>query len=565
MTVVTGNSTLHSAPGRDEELTVIEAMERNGDSGTLIYLDDAMRPTRLPYRELLDRAERIAASLAGTYGVSPGARVCLLGKTSPDLIAALLGIWRAGAVVTVVPVPRRAAPETVVTEIASRVAAAQAHLVLADTAISAIAAGQVPAKVVSFGDLTAQPGARPPAPPGPADLALLQFTSGSTSVPRAVAVRHGQLLANAYALYRGAEVMPGETFVTWLPMYHDMGIITLTGAIGYGLDTCVLATETFAARPSSWLEAISAYRGTMTAAPNFAYGLAARYLSISKSRFDLSALRCAINGAEPIDPVVLERFVAVAGEHGLSLTAPCPAYGLAEATLVVTQSPADQTYQTVTVDRDALERGIAAVPEPGQPGRTLVACGTPIPGTRVIVTDDDGAPQPDGRVGSIRVQGPGVVPCYWTPDGTPHPTALRDRDGRLVTGDLGFLHDGQLFICGRQKDMIIIGGRNLYPEDFEFAAERVPGVRLGNVMAFSLPDTERMVVVAEAAVRDDASPALAQEVRDCLTETLSYSPHEVVLVRPGTLPKTTSGKRQRQACRALYRQGSLAVRAVAPA
>jgi fatty-acyl-CoA synthase len=563
MTIVTGHSAIQAAPHSRGELTVIDAMERNRDSGTLIYLDEAMRPTRLSYRELLERAERIAASLAGTHGVAPGARVCLLGKTTPDLIAALLGIWRAGAVVTVIPIPRRAAAEVVISEIASRVTAARAHLVLADTTAASIAADRVPAKVVPFEDLTAAPDARPPVPPGPADLALLQFTSGTTAVPRAVAVRHGQLLANASALYRGAGVAPGETFVTWLPMYHDMGIITLTGAIGYGLDTCVMATETFAARPGAWLEAISTYRGAITAAPNFAYGLAARYLSISKARFDLSTLRCAINGAEPIDPAVLDRFVAVAGQHGFSAAAPCPAYGLAEATLVVTQSPVSQAYQTVTVDRGALESGIATAVGPGQPGRALVSCGTPIPGTVVSITDDDGVSLAEGHVGSIRVQGPGVMPGYWTPDGSPHPTALRDRDGRLVTGDIGFLRDGQLFICGRQKDMIIVGGRNLYPEDFEFAAERVPGVRLGNVMAFSLPDTERMVVVAEAAVRDDAGASLAQQVRDRLTETLSYSPHEVVLVRPGTLPKTTSGKRQRQACRALYRQGALAVRAVA--
>ena len=544
--------------------TVIEQMERHRDDRTLVFLDEASRPIRLPYRELLERAEQVAASLAGSHGVTPGARVCLLGKTSPELIAALLGVWRAGAVVTVVPIPRRGAKDALVTDIASRVTAAGADIVLTDQATSAATAGQLQAKVLSFGDLAVRPGARPPAPPGPAGLALLQFTSGTTAVPRAVAVRHGQLLGNASALYRGFGIAPGETFVTWLPMYHDMGIITLAGAFGYGLNTCVLATETFAARPASWLEAISRYRGVVTAAPNFAYGLAARYLSISKASFDLSALRCGINGAEPIDPVVLERFVAAAGQHGLSPAAPCPAYGLAEATLVVTQTPAGEPYRTVTVDRDALERGEATVVEPGQPGRTLVACGIPIPGTAVTITGDDGIALADGKVGSIRVLGPGVVPGYWTPDGTPHQTQLRDRDGRLVTGDLGFFHDGQLFVCGRQKDMIIAGGRNLYPEDFEFAAERVPGVRLGNVMAFSLPDTERMVVVAEAAVREDAAGALAHQVREVLTQTLAYSPHEVVLVRPGTLPKTTSGKRQRHACRARYQRGELAVRAVAP-
>jgi fatty-acyl-CoA synthase len=545
-------------------MTIIERMELHGSNRTLVFLDEALRPTRFTYRELLGRAERIAASLAGTYGVTPGTRVCLLGKTSPELIAALLGIWRAGAIVTVIPVPRRGTPDTMVTDIATRVAAAQARVVLADSANAAIAARRVRAKVVSFDDLTIGPGGQPPAPPGPADLALLQFTSGTTAVPRAVAVSHGQLLANASSLYRGFGIAPGETLVTWLPMYHDMGIITLSGAFGYGLNTCVLATETFASRPACWLEAISSYRGTVTAAPNFAYGLAARYLSISKNRFDLSTLRCAINGAEPIDPAVLERFLDAAGGHGLSRTTPCPAYGLAEATLVVTQSRVDETYRTVTVDRDALERGVVTVVEPGQPGRTLVACGAPIPGTQVTITDDDGTPLPSGRAGSIRILGPGVVPGYWTPDGAPHPTPLRDRSGWLVTGDLGFVHDGQLYICGRQKDMIIVGGRNLYPEDFEFATERVPGVRLGNVMAFSLPDTERMIVVAEATVRDDAAQALARQVREALTETLSYTPHEVVLVKPGTLPKTTSGKRQRRKCRTLYLESSLTVRAVAP-
>jgi fatty-acyl-CoA synthase len=546
-------------------VTVIERMADYGENQTLTFLDEALRPTRFTYRELLERAERIAASLAGTYGVAPGARVCLLGKTSPELIAALLGIWRAGAIVTVIPVPRRGSPDTVVTDIATRVTAAQAEVVLADVANAAIAAGRVAAEVVSFDDLIPEPGARPPAPPGPADVALLQFTSGTTAVPRAVAVRHGQLLANASSLYRGFGIAPGETFVTWLPMYHDMGIITLTGAIGYGLDTCVLATETFAARPAAWLEAISSYRGTVTAAPNFAYGLAARYLSISKNRFDLSTLRCAINGAEPIDPTVLERFLAAAGEHGLSPTVPCPAYGLAEATLCVTQTPVDEAFRTITVDRDALEQGVVSVSGPGQPGRTLVACGAPVPGTQVIITDDDGVPLETSRVGSIRVIGPGVVPGYWTADGAPHPTPLLDDEGRLVTGDLGFIHDGQLYVCGRQKDMIIVGGRNLYPEDFEFAAERVPGVRLGNVMAFSLPDTERMVVTAEATVRDGDAQALAHQVRESLTETLSYTPHEVVLVKPGTLPKTTSGKRQRQRCRALYLESSLAVRATTAA
>jgi fatty-acyl-CoA synthase len=550
-------------PDLGQESTVIERMERYGDR-TLVFLDEALRPTRLTYRELLQRAERIAASLASAYGVVPGTRVCLLGGTSPDLIAALLGIWRAGAVATVIPHLRRGTPEIVVPDLAIRITAARADVMITDDADAAMTAGRVPAAVVSSRDIATKRGGQLPTPPGPGDVALLQFTSGTTAGSRAVEVRHGQLLANQSSMYRCLGNGPRETFVTWLPMYHDMGFIMLTGAIGYGLNTCVLATETFAARPAAWLEAISTYHGTVTAAPNFAYGLAARYLSISKTKFDLSTLRCAVNAAEPIDAVTLERFLVAAREHGLSPTAPCPAYGLAEATLWATQSPVNQTYHAVTVSRDALEHGMVTFVASGQPGRILIACGTPIPRTQVIITDDEGAPLRTDRVGSIRVAGPGVINGYSTPNDVPHPTPLLDSDGRLVTGDLGFIHDGELYVCGRQKDMIIVGGRNLYPEDFEFAAERVPGVRLGNVMAFSLPDTEHMVVVAEATVLDGAAWVLARRVRESLTETLSYAPHEVVLVKPGTLPKTSSGKRQRQRCRTLYLENSLAVRAVAP-
>lgn len=196
-------------------------------------------------------------------------------------------------------------------------------------------------------------------------------------------------------------------------------------------------------------------------------------------------------------------------------------------------------------------------------GRTFVDCGTPIPDTSITITDDDGTPLPDGGVGSIRIQGPCVVEQYWTPDGSPHPSELLDSHRRLITGDLGFTMDGRLYVCGRQKDMIIAGGRNLYPEDFEFTTERIRGVRLGNVMAFSLPDSENMVVVAETTLAEEAAGELARTVSDTLTAELSYTPHEVVLVAPGTLPKTTSGKRQRHLCRQQYRDDALVVRASA--
>ncbi|HEY0168774.1 MAG TPA: AMP-binding protein [Jatrophihabitans sp.] len=543
-------------------LSIVERLAAQPGDRPLVFLDDELRPTHSTLGELRERADTVAGALRRRFGIGPGTRVCLLGRTSPDTIATLFGIWRAGATVTVLPVSRRANPGDLEATLARRVSAAHASLVVTDLATAATL-GDLAVPVVDFQSLGHGSAGAPLAAPDPHDIALLQFTSGTTALPRAVAVTHAQLVTNSHSLFTSGELVPGDGFVTWLPLYHDMGMIMLTGAIVHGYTAYVMDTQTFGARPGAWLETISTYRAAATGAPNFAFGLAGYYLSLGRARYDLSSLRVAWNGAEPIDPMALDQFIATAAEHGLPATTMAPGYGLAEATLAVTVGLPHERYHTVTVDRLALEDGLAQHVEDGGPGRTFVDCGAPLADTSVSITDDDGNPLPDGQVGSVRVRGPGVVRQYWTPDGSPHPTEILDDQDRLITGDLGFCLDGRFFVCGRQKDMIIVAGRNLYPEDFEFTAERIPGVRLGNVMAFSLPDSEEMVVVAETNLRESGAQDLVRAVSDTLAAELSYTPHDVVLVAPGTLPKTSSGKKQRHLCREQYQDKALTVRASA--
>ncbi|MCV2458215.1 AMP-binding protein [Streptomyces sp. ICN988] len=541
--------------------SIIDRLATQPHDRPLIVLDDDMHPATMSLGELRARAETIAGALHHTYGVGPGHRVCVLGRTSLELIATLFGIWRAGAAVTVLPFPRGGDAAELQDLVQRRVTAAQGTVVVTDPqAVDAIkATNSVP--VTDFSSLALGTRGQPLPLPSADDTALLQFTSGTTAHPRAVAVTQGQIVANSHECFAAGGMRPGDVFVSWLPLFHDMGIIFLTGAITHGYTACTMATQTFSARPGSWLEAIGTYRAAATVAPNFAYGLANRYLTLRRGGYDLSSLRHAVNGAEPIDADALQRFTTTAAEYGMPPTAMAPSYGLAEATLAVTLGRHDETYRSVTVDRAALEDGEARPVAGTAPGRAFVDCGRPIHHTTLTITDDAGLPLADGRIGSIRVQGPGVVAQYWTADGSPHSTPLQDEAGRLVTGDLGFQLDGRLYVCGRQKDMIIVAGRNLYPEDFEFATEKINGIRLGNVMAFSLPSTESMIVVAETSLVGAPAAELARTVRETLSQELSYTPHDVVLVSPRSLPKTTSGKRQRGQCRNQYETNQLAVRA----
>lgn len=561
------SSTLPTPEGVFGVSTVAEALERASRTDRGITLvDRALEETRLSYADLAAGAARAAAAMRRA-GVEQSDRVCLLAPTSPELLITLFGAWRAGAVPIVLPLPRRITElDAYVEDVTTRVDVSGASLlVVADVfAEQGVSFDGVRATTARPAELMGGDPIREPVPSDGDALALLQFTSGTTARSRAVTLTHRHLLTNMAGAGALAEIDASrDVLVSWLPLFHDMGLIGLLfGSVAYAAPLVLEPTEEFLARPGSWIDAISRYGGTITASPNFGYGLAARDITTKRRRLDLSSLRIAANGAEPVDIDTCATFAQTAGAYGFAAEAMCPMYGLAEATLAVTLSRGDEPVAVEWVDREAFETRAEVVPAPEGDlmAKALVACGHPIPGTRIAIVDDDGRALPDGRVGEVVVQGPGVMAGYWQ---NPDATAEVIREGWLHTGDIGFLGRHGLVISGRKKDMIILGGRNLYPEDYEFWTERVPGVRRGNVIAFALHEAERMVVVAETTAQADGAGEIAREALRTLRRRLPRSPEEVVLVRAGTLPKTSSGKRQRGECRQQYVSGELVTLAVA--
>ncbi len=547
--------------------SVPEALRRAAPTEAgITIVDRRMSDRRLGYAELLDASQLVAGALH-TDGVDRGDRVCILGPTTAELVVALYGTWMAGAVPVVLSLPRRMSElPAFIEDVARRVEKTEASLL----AVSDLLLDQAPdldvrAQVVSL-EALASSGHAPadPADPAADDLAYLQFTSGTTARSRAVALTHGHLIANLHAAGELANVDAGvDVFVSWLPLFHDMGLIgMLLGSLVFGAELVLIPTEEFLGRPGVWADAISAYRGTLTASPNFGYGLAARDLAAKPRALDLSSWRLAANGAEPIDLETIQRFSEVARPYGFNANAMCPMFGLAEATLAVSLSRADEPVAIEWVDREALETAgrvhTVAAHAPGS--RSFVACGFPIPGHEIAIVDGDGNEAAPGVVGEICFRGPSIMSGYWRDQDATDEVL---RDGWLHTGDLGFWTEHGLVVCGRKKDMIILGGRNLYPEDYEFHAEQVPGVRKGNVIAFAIPERERMVVVCESTAGPDEANGVARTALETLRRALPRGPEEVVLVSPGTLPKTSSGKRQRGTCREQDSTGDLEAIAVA--
>ena len=532
---------------------ILEAVRSAAANAGITTMDEKMRPRRLDYRELAGFADQVASALSA-HGVSPGDRVCLLAPTSTDVLITLFGMWRLGAIPVVLPRPRRGTTEAFVEEIQRRTKAAEPALLVTTDEIAPLLAGRMRINVVSLSHLreyTAHGTSLPPMP-SPSSVGLLQFTSGTTATSRAVPVTQEQLIRNVAAAGERAGFSASDRFVSWLPLYHDMGIVSLAGMAAAGADIILMDTARFMEQPGCWMRTISDYRATMTAAPNFAYGLAAKVQSLRPASLDLSGLRVAINGAESIDPDALASAQDVLGAAGLRRTSICPMYGLAEATLAVSGGNCREEVRIIDASNAGPDRALGEA----RPQRRLVSCGPPIPGTEVQIRGRDGKPLPERGVGEISVRGPGVTPGYWTAGGRidPGDTVC---DGWLSTGDLGFIDNGELVICGRIKDMVIAGGRNLYPEDYEQVVERIPGVRSGNVVAFSVPDRERMVVVAEG--RSSDLDGLGRTIIDSLRSEVDHAPHAVVFIKPGTLPKTSSGKRQRQTARNLYLTNALDV------
>ena len=525
---------------------------------------------QVPWGEMLDEASAMAGRLQAR-GVGSGTKVGILGPTTRALVTAIEATWLAGATAVVLPLPMRlGSVEAFVDQTRTRIVGADITLLLVDRDLAPFVEARPgdPAQVL-LDELAAEsraggPGAWARPELDPAELAILQFTSGSTADPKGVMLPHRVVGANLDAMAAAAELEPAtDVLVSWLPLYHDMGLIGLLGsAMTRALDFVLASPQDFTASPARWMEWMSSFGGTVTAGPNFSYALAARALRrLPPAVLDLSRWRLGLNGAEPVDPASVEAFCAAGAPQGLDPRAVFCAFGMAEATLAVTFPRPLSGMAVDTVDRSLLEHEGIAVPVgptrpgPGVVGRRLARLGRPVPGIEIrIVEPVSGATLGERRAGELEIRGSSLTPGYYR---RPEATRAAFHDGWLRTGDLAYLVDGELVVCGRLKDMIVVGGRNVFPEDVERAVAGVDGVRAGNVIAFGVhrhAGREGIVVVAEAKTSDVpmVREAVAERVRDEVG-----LPSEVVLVLPGSLPKTSSGKLQRGLCRSRYLEAEL--------
>jgi fatty-acyl-CoA synthase len=527
----------------------------------------------VPWRQVHDEARAVGAALQAR-GLAPGDHVALLGPTSRGLITAVRGCWMAGIASMVLPLPMRMGSlEAFIESTRVRIRHGDARLLLIDDQLAAFyepAPGDPPTASLS----AVLPGAREvpsgerlelPAP-DPERLVILQYTSGSTSEPKGVMIPDRVLSANVDACTQAADLVPErDVMLSWLPLYHDMGLVGFI-AIPMTTGTALVqaAPQDFLAHPGNWMQWISDHRATGTAGPNFAWVLATRALKRMKD-LDLSSLTLALSGAEPVDPVAVEAFVEAAVPFGFDPGSVFPAFGMAEVAIGGTFPPRGRGLVCDTVDRVVLERDRVAKPidveDPDDfaiAARRLPLLGTPVPGLEVRVVDPESLEErPERHVGELLIRGTSVTPGYYKrPDAT---AALFDA-GWLRTGDLAYMVDGELVLCGRIKDVIIVGGRNVFPEDIERAVGLIDGVRAGNVIAFGMDGykgKESVVVVAEVKAEPDDHRRIREAIHHRTLEVCGLPPRDVMLVQPSTLPKTSSGKLQRARCREEYLEETL--------
>jgi fatty-acyl-CoA synthase len=527
-------------------------------------------PSRRTWPEVHETARRMAGALrAGTDdlpGLEGGAAVGVLAGEPVSIAPAAQAVWLCGGSVTMLhqPTPRTDlaawAEDTV-----SVLGMIDAKLVLLGAPFDALAP-VLTERGIPFRTLEGlADGAAGVAPDagvaGEDDTALLQLTSGSTAEPKAVRITHRNLHANISGMVTASALdVERDVMVSWLPLFHDMGMVGfLTVPMATGLELVSVTPVDFLSRPLLWAELISKYRGTVTAAPNFAYAVLGRQLArAEEGSLDLSSLRIALNGAEPIDPAAVEAFTEAGARFALRPESVLAAYGMAETALGVSFAPIDTGLEVDRIDADQLETHRRAVPAADGPSRHFPLLGPPLPGIEVRAVGDDGTVLGEREVGVLQLRGDSVTPGYLTVDG---PVATQDADGWLDTGDEGYLADGSVIVCGRRKDVIIMGGRNIYPTDIERAAGTAADVRAGNAVAVRVAAGEggrhresfAVAVESRKAGDPEAEQLIRKDVTGRVVSAVGVRPAEVVVLGPGSLPKTPSGKLRRAATGELLR------------
>ncbi|AZE62385.1 non-ribosomal peptide synthetase [Pseudomonas synxantha] len=549
--------------------TLVQSLQRRAaqtpDQVALRFLaESAEQSVVLSYRDLDLRARTIAAALQAMAG--PGERAVLLFPSGPDYVAAFFGCLYAG-VIAVPAYPPESTRRHHQERLLSIIQDAEPRLLLTIASLSeGLAQIENAPPVLSVDSLDAQQAEHWLEPELQADdIAFLQYTSGSTALPKGVQVSHGNLVANEVLIRRGfgIDLNPDDVIVSWLPLYHDMGLIGgLLQPIFSGVPCVLMAPAYFLGRPLRWLEAISEYGGTISGGPDFAYRLCSERVSESAlERLDLSRWRVAYSGSEPIRLDTLERFAEKFSPCGFTSNSFFASYGLAEATLFVAGGTRGRGIPALRMDEQALAANRA---EPGQ-GSAIMSCGTSQPDHAVLIVDPHTlAELADNRVGELWATGPSIAHGYWrNPEASARTFVQHAGHTWLRTGDLGFIRDGEVYITGRLKDLLIVRGHNLYPQDIEQTIEReVEVVRKGRVAAFAVNDqgVEGIGIAAEisrSVQKILPSEALIKAIRQAVAEAYQEAPSVVVLLNPGALPKTSSGKVQRAACAIRHADGSL--------
>lgn len=559
----------------------------HGDRTAFLFLrdnDPAKDLDTMSYAALDTRARAIATALR--RHCRPGDRVLLLQQPGPAFVAAYYGALYAGTIAVTTYPAHRTRLKHALPKLRDLLADADCATVLttADVAPSFSDGwrqlfGDAGPTVLASDTIATSDADGWQDPAASHDtVAFLQYTSGSTSRPRGVTVTHGNLLHNVGVIARKFEVDADSVSASWLPPYHDMGLIGgVVTPLAIGIPTVILSPYTFLQHPVRWLQTITKVRATVTGGPNFAYDLCVRRVTPEQlTSLDLSSWRVSFTGAEPIHAETLERFSAMFSSCGFNPKTFYACYGLAESTLMVSGGEVLAGPTVAWLDRSELEAGRALVCDPRHEGaRPVVGCGTASPDQRVFIVDPaTRVACADGAVGEVWVSGPSVASGYWRrPDETAHTFAARRADTGegpfLRTGDLGVLIDGELFITGRIKDLIIISGRNLYPHDLELVAQAShPGLQPFASAAFShvFDGAERLVLVQEVHrdhLRGDADAMIAA-IREALMRDAEVQPSAIVLLKPGQIPRTSSGKVRRSWCRSLLFDGALETVAIAP-
>jgi len=552
--------------------TLPEALDyaAGGETGLNFYSIRGELTTALPYRTLRDDAVELAHRLFDLE-LRPGERVAIIADTQPDFVRIFCACQYAGLIPAPMPLPFAfGGREVYVAHVRRLVEEAKATALFAPAALVgwvAPFAAELSLRVCgTVAELAAS--SRPDAAPrsdtalpaiGPDHTAYLQFSSGSTRFPMGVVVQQRALMANASAiLSHGLQVRPDDRAVSWLPLYHDMGLVGfLLSPLAGQVTVDLFATQDFARRPQLWLSLISNGRGTISYSPSFGYDLCTRReRSIGRAELDLSSWRIAGIGGDMIRPAVLASFSRTFAACGFASRAFLPSYGMAEATLAISFAPIDRGIEVDTIDLDRLEQdGVASAPrDTNARSRTVVLCGSALPGHEIEIRDADGNPLAERKVGRIFARGASLMQGY---DGRPDETsAILSADGWLDTGDLGYRLGDTLVVTGRAKDLIIINGRNIWPQDLEWSVERsVPEVRTGDVAAFSIEEDGREVLILAVEARGVADPATGQRLVDEVGATVRINhglDGRVVLMAPGSLPYTSSGKLSRSVARQRY-------------